>query len=146
MAKKKDIFNDKTSEIQDLTLQVKKDIQQLDQKLETLADMSKSMSNNRSYQAHSKNMVDTLKTRLLEVTKDFKNALEDRTKTLEQQDKRRQMYSANQGGGVNPFAAKQQQNYAGNPADLEGGGGQAQAVMYHSDRAQAVQNVQRTIG
>merc|ERR1712113_486757 len=124
------------NEIQEITLQVKKDIQGLDQKLEALADRAKSMSNNRSYQAHSKNMVDTLKTRLLEVTKDFKDALEDRTKTLEVQDKRRQMYSASQGGVSNPFAAKQQQGgFSGNAADLEGGGGQHQAVMYHSDRA-----------
>eukprot|EP00929_Paragymnodinium_shiwhaense_P107852 TRINITY_DN74207_c0_g1_i1.p1 TRINITY_DN74207_c0_g1~~TRINITY_DN74207_c0_g1_i1.p1 ORF type:complete len:287 (-),score=81.91 TRINITY_DN74207_c0_g1_i1:43-903(-) len=148
MARAKGIFNDKTNEIQTLTFNVKNDIKTLDQKIEALAAKAKGSGPNRSYQAHSSNMVETLKTRLLEVTKDFKDALEDRTKTLEFQDKRRQIWSASNAGPSNPFAQRQQPTPTGNAADLEGGGsgGQAQQVMHHSNRAEAVQNVQKTIG
>mmetsp|Transcript_106985 Transcript_106985/g.276745 ORF Transcript_106985/g.276745 Transcript_106985/m.276745 type:complete len:286 (+) Transcript_106985:1-858(+) len=147
MAKKKQIFNDQTAEIQELTFGVKEDIQMLNQKIEALERKAKGTGPNRSYQVHSKNLVDTLKTRLLEVTKDFKDALEDRTKALEQQDNRRRMYSSGQGSAANPFA--QRQRPTGNSDDLEGGGGaqaMAQVTGYHASRAEAVQNVQKTIG
>lgn len=149
MAKKKTIFNDQTSEIQELTCAVKDDIQMLNNKIEALEKKAKGSGPNRNYQLHSKNLVDTLKTRLLEVTKDFKDALEDRTKAMEQQDKRRQLYSGGNSSGANPFAAKQLGRPTGHGDDLEGGGGmQAMAVdrSYHSSRAEAVQQVQKTIG
>eukprot|EP00442_Polarella_glacialis_P054038 CAMPEP_0115080262 /NCGR_PEP_ID=MMETSP0227-20121206/18575_1 /TAXON_ID=89957 /ORGANISM="Polarella glacialis, Strain CCMP 1383" /LENGTH=333 /DNA_ID=CAMNT_0002467875 /DNA_START=84 /DNA_END=1083 /DNA_ORIENTATION=- len=151
MARQKGIFNDQTSEIQELTFGVKQDIQMLNQKIEALESKAKGTGPNKSSQAHSSNMVTTLKTRLLEVTKDFKDALEDRTKALEQQDKRRQMYSSGNGAAANPFAQRQRPSPSGNSDDLEGGGG-AQAMSlqqgqgYHSSRAEAVQSVQRTIG
>merc|ERR1712176_541205 len=132
------IFEDKTSEIQELTFSVKQNIQTLNQKIEALERKVKGSGPNRNSQTHSSNMVETLKTRLLEVTKDFKDALEDRTKALEQQDKRRQMYSAGQGAAANPFANKQHRP-SGNSDDPELGGGGAQAMSlqtgYHSSRA-----------
>jgi len=149
MAKKKNIFNDQTSEIQDITTSVKHEIQMLNQKIEALERKAKGLGSNRHSQLHSKNLVDTLKTRLLEVTKDFKDALEDRTKAMEQQDKRRQLYSAGGGAGANPFASRQRPTPSGNADDLEGGGGmQAMSLErgYHHSRAEAVQNVQKTIG
>jgi syntaxin 5 len=147
MARKKDIFNDKTHDIQVLTVGVKEDIQNLNTKIEALERKVKGTGPNRAYQAHSSNMVDTLKTRLLEVTKDFKDALEDRTKTMATQDERRRMYSASQGGGGNPFANRQRPNPSANPDDPEAGGGaQATSQMYTNSRAEAVQSVQRTIG
>jgi syntaxin 5 len=148
MARQKGIFNDKTQEIQELTFSVKQDIQQLNQKVEALERKAKGTGPNRAYKAHSSNMVDTLKTRLLEATKDFKDALEDRTKALEQQDKRRQLYAVGANSGGNPFA--QRQRPSGDPNDLEGGGGsgggQSMSMQYNNSRAEAVQSVQSTIG
>jgi len=147
MAKKKDIFNDKTHDIQVLTVSVKEDIQGLNGKIEALERKVTGSGPNKAYQAHSSNMVSTLKTRLLEVTKDFKDALEDRTKTMANQDSRRKMYSANQGAAANPFAARQRHNPSANPDDPEAGGGaQATTQIYSNSRAEAVQSVQRTIG
>lgn len=149
MAKAKGIFNDKTRQIQDLTLSVKQDINSLDGKIEMLAQKAKGSGPNKSYQQHSTTMVDTLKTRLLEVTKDFKSALEDRTKSLEHQDQRRNMYTSQRAGVADPsFASRSAPVPSGNADDIEGGGmaGQAQAVAYHSSRAEAVQSVQKTIG
>lgn len=147
MARKKKVFDDKTHDIQVLTVSVKDDIQKLNQKIEMLEGKVKGTGPNRAYQAHSSNMVDTLKTRLLEVTKEFKDALEDRTKTMAKQDERRSMYSATQGSSANPFANRQRAS--ANPDDPEaggGGGGQAVSQMYTNSRAEAVQSVQRTIG
>lgn len=150
MARQKGIFNDKTSEIQELTCSVKEDIQMLDQKIEALENKVSRSSDNRNMQAHTKNLLTTLKTRLGELTKDFREALEDRTKALEQQDKRRQMYAPGASGGANPFAQRQRPTATGNADDLEGGGGAVQGMAlqqgYHSSRAEAVQNVQKTIG
>lgn len=143
-AKSKAIFNDITHEFQDLTISVKADIDRLNGVMQALEDKAKSVGSNRNYQKHSANMVDTLKTRLLELTKEFKDALEDRTKALGEQNKRRQLYAVGEGAVTNPFAQKQQRP-SGNGDDLEGGD-QATAVAYHSSRAVAVENVQKTIG
>jgi len=147
MAKKKQVFDDKTHEIQVLTTHVKDDIQSLQQKIDVLERSVKGTGPNRAHQAHSSNMVDTLKTRLLEVTKEFKDALEDRTKTMAIQDKRRNVYNPSGGGGAaNPFASRRH-NPSANPDDPEAGGGaQAQTQAYTNSRAEAVQSVQRTIG
>ncbi|CAE7885665.1 SYP32 [Symbiodinium microadriaticum] len=145
MSKQKGIFNDKTNQIQELTHTVKQSIQLLNQKIEALEMKTKGSGPNKSYQAHSSALVDALKTRLLQVTKEFKDALEDRTKALEQQDKRRQMYTS--GAGFD--AGRQRPTPAGNPEDLEGGGGARAMSMqqgYHNSRAEAVQSVQKTIG
>lgn len=150
MAKKKGIFEDKTSEIQEITYCVKQEIQLLNQKIELLERKARGTGPNRNYQTHSSNMVDTLKTRLMEVTKDFKNALEDRTNTLQQQDQRRNLYCAGQGRVENPFMKQNRPSPSGNAEDLENGGsgGQTMALErgYHHSRAEAVQTVQRTIG
>eukprot|EP00747_Dinoflagellata_sp_TGD_P186980 gnl/TRDRNA2_/TRDRNA2_44398_c0_seq1.p1 gnl/TRDRNA2_/TRDRNA2_44398_c0~~gnl/TRDRNA2_/TRDRNA2_44398_c0_seq1.p1 ORF type:complete len:290 (+),score=71.09 gnl/TRDRNA2_/TRDRNA2_44398_c0_seq1:63-932(+) len=144
LARSKSIFDDKTSDIQELTYNIKQDIQRLNLKVEALEKRAKGSGPNRSCQAHSSNVVETLKTRLLELTKEFKDALELRTKTLEQQDKRRQKYSAGQGAVANPFAQSRPSGSSDDPES--GGGGQAMAMQYHQSRAEAVQSVQRTIG
>jgi len=145
MARQKGIFNDRASDISQLTCSVKEDIQMLDQKIDALERKVNGNGRNVNAQAHTKNMVTTLKTRLGEVTKDFKDALEARTVALEQQEKRRSKWAPGGGMGANPFDRKPQ----GNPDDLEGGGGgggMAMQQQYQSSRAEAVQNVQKTIG
>lgn len=148
MARKKGIFEDKTQEIQELTFGVKQDIQMLNEKIEALERKAKGSGPNRNHQAASSNMVETLKTRLLGVTKDFKDALEDRTKTLEQQGKRRNLYSAGQ--GASNLTQGNRPVPLGNPDDPEGGFGGASGMnlqtSYVTSRVEAVQSVQRTIG
>merc|ERR1719191_706716 len=134
MAKGKGIFDDKSAQIQELTYNIKKDIETLNQQIEVLEKQAKGSGSNRNLKAHSQTMVDTLKTRLLEVTKEFKDALELRTKALESQEGRRQLYNFGPGQSGNPF---------GQTGDVEGGpGAMSQAQCYHSSRAEAVQNVQ----
>jgi syntaxin 5 len=146
MAKKKGIFNDQSAQIEQLSAGAQKDIQRLNSKIEELAMRAKGKGPNTSATAHSNNMVQTLKTRLLAVTKDFKDALEDRTKTLEVQDKRRSMYTAGGDAVVNPFSQHRAAHVPSADANDPEGGGMAAAQMYHSSRSQAVQNVQQRIG
>lgn len=147
MSRKKGLFDDKTNEIQALTAEVSRDMQTLQKKIEVLEAESRGTGPNRSVQAHSSNMVSTLKTRLMEVGKDFKDALEDRTKSLEQQDKRRQLYATDRPGPGNPFQKNSPApRSVGNSDDLEGGGGMSAQTQYQNNRVDAVQSVQRTIG
>jgi syntaxin 5 len=146
MAKAKGIFNDRTSEIQELTFSVKQDIQKLGNKIEALEMKVKGTGPNRASQAHSSNMVDTLKTRLLGVTKDFKDALEARTQAMEHQESRRKLYTTGQGPASNPLPMAHRPT--GNAEDLEGGGignAQSSTLAYTNSRAEAVQSVQKTI-
>lgn len=124
-----------------MTFSVKGDIQKLNQAMEQFEAKIKGAGVNKNMQRHSTNMVDTLKMRLLEVTKDFKDALEERTKSLEQLDKRRNQYG-NAQKGQDIFA----QRSAGGDGGQGGGGMQNQQQLYHQSRADQVMNVQRTIG
>merc|ERR1719277_845785 len=116
-----------------------------------LSEKFRGSGSNKSYQAHSSNMVETLRTRLLEVTAEFKSALEDRTKSMEQQEKRKGMYQTSANRVSDPFANRQSAGMAprGDGNDLEGGGsggggpGQAQTMQYHTSRAEAVQSVHK---
>jgi len=146
LSKAKGIFNDRTSEIQELISSVKQHIQKLGNQIEALEMKAKCAGPNRASQAHSSNMVETLKTRLLGVTKDFQDALEARTQTLEHQESRRKLYLPGQGAASNrmPLAHRPTRN----PEDLEGGGtGNAQSatLAYANSRAETVQSVQKTM-
>lgn len=149
MAKSKAIFNDKSSEIQDLTIKVKDRIGRLNEAVQALETKAKGIALNKNSQAHSTNMVTTLNARLLEVTRDFKDALEERSRALGEQDKRRKLYAVGEGPSSNPFAQRQRPTDGGASPDLEGaqgGGGQPMAMAVASSRAVAVENVQKTIG
>lgn len=149
LAKSKTIFNDRGAEIQELTFSVKQDIEMLNTKIEALTAKVKGAGSNKSYQAHSSNMLDTLKTRLLEVTKDFKTALEIRTSAMEDQNKRRSMYSTSQSAASNPFAQRPRPGAHVDDIEAGDGGGVGEVstatLAYTNSRADAVQNVQRTI-
>lgn len=147
LSKSKNLFNDKTNDIETLTFTVKQDIAMLDKKIEALHAQVR--GGNRSYQTHASNMVDTLKTRLLEVTKDFKTALELRTTSMEATQQRKDMWNPSQASASNPFPSRHRPTPSGNPEDIEGGGmmggAQAQVQGYHQSRAEAVTSVQKTI-
>lgn len=148
LSKSKNLFNDKTNEIQTLTFTVKQDIETLGQKIDAL--QAQVRGGNKNYKTHASNMVDTLKTRLMEVTKDFKTALELRTTAMEATQQRRDMWNPSQASASNPFSGRQRPTPSGNPDDPEGGGmmmggAQAQAQGYHQSRAEAVTSVQKTI-
>lgn len=151
MARQKGIFDDRTSQIEQLICGVKGDLQMLDQKMAAFQRKVHGSGTNQTYQVHARNVATALTTRLAEVTKDFQEALEWRTAALEQQVKRRDIYSAwPQGGSANllarlPASASGADSVEGGGGG-RGGGGMAMQQVYQSSRADAVQHVQETIG
>jgi len=135
LSRGKGLFNDKTVQIQELQSMCQKEIGALSQRIGIL-ESNASNSGSAHSQRHRKNLVEALKTRLLQLTNSFKNVLELRTKTLEQQSNRMNMYKPT------PM------QYTGNPDDLEGAGTgmQDQTMEVVHSRKEALKKVQAMIG
>jgi syntaxin 5 len=140
LAKGRGIFNDKTSEIEQITMEVKNRIAELNRNVEVLdASMSGGTAQQRK---HASTIVDTLKHRLMELTKDFKDALQSRTKAMQEQDARRSKYSR-----ASPTAYQPIGNYDPELGGVgDGGGGGSLQKSFHVQREQGVQGVQKVIG
>jgi len=97
LAKRTSMFDDPAQEIQDLTLVVKQDITGLNRAIEDLQHLSannRDGSYNKQINAHSTTVVDNLRTRLKDTTKEFKDVLTLRTENLKNNQNRRKMFSA----------------------------------------------------
>ncbi|KAL8446624.1 hypothetical protein Emag_004684 [Eimeria magna] len=94
LARQCGIYNDKTAQIQELTFEIRKTINALNQKVDTLeaAGANVGVGSGHSKQ-HYVTVTEVLKTRLLDVTKEFKDILTLRTENLKRQDRRRNLYS-----------------------------------------------------
>lgn len=102
MAKKKSLFDDRPTEIQELTYIIKGDLNSLNQQIARLQEVSKSQrkqTNGKHLLSHSSNMVVALQAKLANMSTDFKQILEVRTENLKQQKTRRDQFS--QGGMTN---------------------------------------------
>jgi syntaxin 5 len=97
LAKRTSMFDDPAQEIQDLTMVVKQDITGLNRAIEDLQHLSANKrdgSYNKQINAHSTTVVDNLRTRLKDTTKEFKDVLTLRTENLKNNQNRRKMFSA----------------------------------------------------
>lgn len=141
LVKHRGIFNDKTAKIQELTFDIQKRITDLKTHVEIIDNkVREATAINPHFRAHHTNMVETLKTRLLEATKEFQDLLTLRTEMMKKQDNRRNMYSFSAG-----MASKQ-----GVEMDIESGQQQEMQMMdrgsaYFHSRAEAVESVQKAI-
>ncbi|KEP67598.1 UNVERIFIED_CONTAM: syntaxin 5, putative [Hammondia hammondi] len=146
-ARQRSIYNDRTAQTQDLTYEIKKSITELNCKIDYLEQIAKDSGSEGQSRQHYNTMVDMLKGRLLDVTKEFKDVLLLRTENMKKQDERRNLYSFT--GSLNPSSSaygKSSGDY-----DLEGGEktqlvAQRDSSTYAQSRAEAVENVQRVIG
>mmetsp|Transcript_38531 Transcript_38531/g.108933 ORF Transcript_38531/g.108933 Transcript_38531/m.108933 type:complete len:340 (-) Transcript_38531:113-1132(-) len=106
LAKRTSMFDDPAVEIDKLTSIIKHDIQGLNA---AIADLQKVAASNRecSKQSsfHSTTVVDNLRSRLKDATKEFKDVLTMRTDNLKVHQNRRQMYSASQTGSASNLPA-----------------------------------------
>lgn len=111
LAKRTSMFDDPTAEIQDLTAVIKQDITALNATISDLqalceaqaeASGGKGRGQNRHSSEHSSTVVDNLKSRLMNTTKEFKDVLTLRTENLKVHENRRQLFSATSGahGGI----------------------------------------------
>ncbi|KAI5081641.1 hypothetical protein GOP47_0001384 [Adiantum capillus-veneris] len=107
LAKRTSMFDDPAVEIQELTAVIKEDITALNAAISDLQTLcsSHNETSNQSKQSsdHSMTVVDNLKSRLMNTTKEFKEVLTLRTENLKVHENRRQLFSANTSKEKNPF-------------------------------------------
>jgi len=95
IAKQSSLFNDKSMEIQDLTLSIKQDISHLNRQiaeLQQFMQMTQTVTSKNS-QTHSSSVVFVLQSKLATMSNDFKQVLEARTQNLKDQKNRRDNFS-----------------------------------------------------
>lgn len=95
IAKQSSLFNDKSMEIQDLTLSIKQDIGHLNKQIADLQQYMQMSQNSKSKnsQTHSNSVVFVLQSKLATMSNDFKQVLENRTQNLKDQKSRRENFS-----------------------------------------------------
>lgn len=164
LAKKKSLFDDHATEINELTLILKQDIAGLNQKLGGAQQLLDQQKQKKQFHDHSESVVSSLKQSLMRATTDFKQVLQLRTESMQAQQSRRSQFSS---------SSAQSPNYANTSLYLQrqrpalsspGGGGagddvviemeESQPLMmnaqlstesYLNTRTQAVDSVQSTI-
>ncbi|CAB3223588.1 unnamed protein product [Arctia plantaginis] len=90
LAKKKSLFDDRPTEIQELTYIIKGDLGSLNQQIARLGEMPKGR---RSMHSHSSSVVLALQSRLASMSNQFKQVLEVRSENLKHQNSRREQFS-----------------------------------------------------
>ncbi|KAJ8730827.1 hypothetical protein PYW08_002240 [Mythimna loreyi] len=90
LAKKKSLFDDRPTEIQELTYIIKGDLSSLNQQIARLGEMPRGR---RSMHSHSSSVVLALQSRLASMSNQFKQVLEVRSENLKQQNTRREQFS-----------------------------------------------------
>ncbi|XAR53305.1 hypothetical protein NMG60_11021808 [Bertholletia excelsa] len=108
LAKRISVFDDPTMEIQELTAVIKQDIRALNSAIVDLQLLCNSKNENGNISTdtmtHSTNVVDNLKSRLMNAMKEFKEVLTMRTENMRVHESRRQLFSSSTSkDSVNPF-------------------------------------------
>ncbi|XP_069704276.1 syntaxin-5 [Periplaneta americana] len=97
LAKRKSLFNDRPTEIQELTYIIKEDLNSLNQQIARLQEVARnqrqSHQNGRHLLSHSSSVVLALQSKLASMSTEFKQVLEVRTENLKQQKNRRDQFS-----------------------------------------------------
>ena len=144
LARSKSLFNDQTTEINRLIADIREDLMILTQRINRLTEES-GAGGNRAMQQHCTSVCNTLNLRVTELTKGFRDALELRTKTMQEVEQRKNKYSnAAVANDLNVFGNKQD-------IDLESGRKiertqmLGQSSSYHFSRAQAAQQMNAMI-
>uniref|UniRef100_A0A1J3EMY4 Syntaxin-32 n=1 Tax=Noccaea caerulescens TaxID=107243 RepID=A0A1J3EMY4_NOCCA len=119
LAKRTSVFDDPTQEIQELTAVIKQEISALNTALLDLQAVRSSQNDegnvSKDTTIHSATVVDSLKTRLMDTTKEFKDVLTMRTENMKVHENRRQLFSSNASKeSTNPFV--RQRPLASRPA------------------------------
>lgn len=119
LAKRTSMFDDPAAEISELSTVVKQDIQALNTAIADLQTLAAGGSNKQSAD-HSHTVIDSLRTRLKDATKEFKDVLQARTDNLKAHQDRKALFSATPDQGLQPLF--------GQPGARGGrGGGQGRA-------------------
>jgi len=94
LAQRRSLFDDPTSEIQELTFAVKQDIAQLNSKVESLQQLQAKERGHLSKQAgdHTGSVLNSLQSKLMDTASEFKTVLKMRNESLQAQQNRRSQF------------------------------------------------------
>ena len=117
LAKRSGAFDDSSQEINAISFAVKEDIKQLNTAIAELQQLALHEREQKTKQStqHSETIVESLKGRLMDATKAFKDVLSERKENVKNNERRRSMFG---GGGGTSSSSLQQGGAQG-----EGGGG-----------------------
>lgn len=99
LAKRKSLFNDQPTEIQELTYIIKEDLGSLNGQIARLQEVTKRQNESRNksktqhLRSHSSNVVLALQSKLASMSSQFKHVLEVRTENMKEAKKRREQFS-----------------------------------------------------
>ncbi|CAB0006212.1 unnamed protein product [Nesidiocoris tenuis] len=99
LAKRKSLFNDQPTEIQELTYIIKEDLSSLNGQIARLQEVTKHQNESRNksktqhLRSHSSNVVLALQSKLASMSSQFKHVLEVRTENMKEAKKRREQFS-----------------------------------------------------
>ena len=118
LAKRSGAFDDSSQEINAISFAVKEDIKQLNTAIAELQQLALHEREQKTKQStqHSETIVESLKGRLMDATKAFKDVLSERKENVKNNERRRSMFGG--GGGGTSSSSLQQVGAQG-----EGGGG-----------------------
>ncbi|CAA7019458.1 unnamed protein product [Microthlaspi erraticum] len=165
LAKRTSVFDDPTQEIQELTAVIKQEISALNTALLDLQAVRSSQNDegnvSKDTTIHSATVVDSLKTRLMDTTKEFKDVLTMRTENMKVHENRRQLFSSNASKeSTNPFvrqrplasrpAASQPAplpwaNGASSSSSMKQGEGESSPLLQQSQQQQQQQQQQQMV-
>lgn len=163
LAKQRTLFDDKSADVNALTFRIKQALTGLSSNVDSLEGLCGTLPTSGSpgsqhAAAHRQAILTSLRTRLLDLTREFKDILELRSNNLKQLESRRGLY-----GQARPDSAASATSMMRRPNNLTGTRGpdpnvaydlegQTQSVvlatntMYHHSRVEAVEQIQRLVG
>lgn len=169
LAKRSSMFDDPAAEVDELTGIIKQDIQAMNSsiaELQRLSARSKDPHNKQS-ESHSHTVVDSLRSRLIDTTQEFKEVLTTRTENLKHHKERRQLFSSGTDADATVPLLRQRPHAPGTgdqmeasssgtgapppPSFLQAASQQQQLVLaqpqdtYLSSRQEQLRNVENTI-
>jgi len=154
------VFDDPTVEIEELTFIIKQNIHNLNKEIALLKASTKSSTNSsKQHQSHSDTIITSLNKKLATTTKDFTDVLHQRTETIKTQQDRLSKFTGNLSSALTPtkpatgvIYKSSLENLPESPQRQHGDVvvmmPQMQIVQaddYTSQRAVAVENIERTI-
>ncbi|CAK8677627.1 unnamed protein product [Clavelina lepadiformis] len=109
LCKKRTLFDDRPVEIQELTYIIKQDITSLKRQIQQLEENKTVMQTNtkRDVQRHSTSVVRTLRSKLANMSENFKSVLEVRRENMKQQKLRKDQFSSSNLSSSMPSSATQ---------------------------------------
>ncbi|UKK02165.2 syntaxin 5 [Theileria orientalis] len=152
LAKKRSLYVDNTSLIENLTSEIKSIITYTSNSIDSFEKRANSYKfRNNDSKKHYNNIISQLRNEIVEITKSFKETLHHRAQVMLEQENRRKLYSNtelyNQNWGGNRQRFMLQQDVEAEQLDLESGITVKPSSSVISDaRAEALANVQRAIG